>query len=140
MLHSEAGSEEINLYQRKNRLAVEVKPFRIFMKDSEENGLRKTILSYAGELEEQENKKDEAKELILTILESGEQTTKRILEQTKKQVGSKNTRAALADLIRERLIDVAKLARENLYFLTKETKAPEAKVLLSEESNLFDTS
>lgn len=140
MMQSETGSEEIKLYQRKNRLAKEVDPFKVLMRDTEENGQLRTTLTHGGELEEQENKKDEAKELILTILESGEQTTKVILEQTKKQVGSKNTRAALADLVREGLIDVAKLARENLYFLVKESKAPSERVPLREESNIFDSS
>lgn len=142
MIRSEPGAEGIDVYQRKNRLAVELPPFRILMKDSEEAEGKRTILSYGGELEEQESKKEEAKELILTILESGEQTTKQILEQTRKQVGSKNTRGALADLVQEGLVAVSKQSRENLYALIRELENLEYEptgVPSKENSNLFDS-
>lgn len=142
MIRSEPGAEGIDVYQRKNRLAVEVPPFRILMKDSEEGENKRTTLSYGGELEEQESKKEEAKGLILTILESGEQTTKQILEQTRKQVGSKNTRGALADLVHEGLLAVSKRSRENLYILARDSHDLESETpweAPNENSNLFDS-
>lgn len=123
MLHSEAGSEEINVYQRKNRLNKEEDPFKVNMKDKiDETGTVRTVLEYAGMIEEQENKKEQAKDIIIEILENGEKTTNQILDLTKKLVGSKNTRTALKELVNDKLIEFTrhKGDRQNYYFLPKE--------------------
>ena len=120
MIHSENGSEQINVYQRKNRLAVEIPPFKIGMKDVVgTGGERKTLLSYEGEIEEQEAKKDQAKDLIVSILEGEGKATNQILEMIKKQVGSKNTRSALSELVREGLIKVERQGKQNYYSMQK---------------------
>lgn len=121
MLYSEVGSEEINVYQRKNRLAVEIQPFKIGMKDVfNSDGKKTTVLDYQGEIEEQEGKKEQAKEMIMEILESEGKTTNQILEISRKQVGTKNTRQALADLVHDKIIQVTKQGKQNHYSLPKE--------------------
>lgn len=117
MLKSDSGSNEINLYQRKNRLGREIPAFQILMEDIEDNdGSTKTIFKHNGELDSEENKKDEAKEMVLDILsDKQERTTKELLEITKKQVGQKNTRLALRELVAEGTIKQSKLGKQNLY-------------------------
>jgi len=137
MIKSENGSEEIDFYQRKNRLAPEIKPFKIMMKDSEDEGPTLTKLTYAGELEDQENKKEEAKELVYGMLENGGKRTKDILELIKKQVGSKNTRLALAELVHENLIECKKEGRENYYFIPEEKGQDSTINHHIEENDLF---
>lgn len=125
MLRSESGTNEISVYQRKNRLAKEQDPFHITMTDEYVEGIKRTFLKYAGELEDQENKKEMAKELIIGILESSDgKLTKELIEMTRKEVGAKNVRAALKELVAEKLIDTVKRARENYYFLPKEGQNP----------------
>lgn len=120
MLHSESGSDLINVYQRKNRLAVEIPPFKVSMKDTtNDEGRKITVLAYEGPIEEQENKREQAKELILGILESDGKTTNQILEMTKKSVGSKNTRVALSELVNAGLIELTKQGKQNYYLLPK---------------------
>lgn len=142
MIKSENGSEEIDCYQRKNRLAVEIKPFKIKMKDEiNPNGNIQTKLTYAGEIEDQENKKEEAKEIILNALsDNDKKTTKQILELTKKQVGAKNTRIALGELVEQGLLSLEKKGRENLYFVSKDKETIENLVLDNEKENFFDSS
>ena len=121
MLHSESGSDEINVYQRKNRLSKEIDPFKILMKDSlyESNELR-TTLEYGGLIEDSENKKDQAKEIILEVLEESEgKTTKEILEITNKQIGSKNTLQALRELVDDGSLKLEKKGKSNFYSLEK---------------------
>jgi len=123
MISSNAGSEEIDVFQRKNRLSVEIRPFKLSMKDStDEGGLRRTYINYEGELEESENKKEQAKELILGILESEGRNTNQILDLTKKQVGSKNSREALNELVKDKLIKVARQGKQNYYSIINENK------------------
>lgn len=138
MMKSENGSEEINLYQRKNRLAIELKPFQILMKDQVEEEKRHTALSFGGVIEEQENKKEQAKEMIMAILESGGKTTKQIIEVTKKQVGQKNTRSALKDLVTEGLVIVTRRQRENYYVLPEEVEKMANETVPDDESRLFN--
>lgn len=124
MIHSDSGSDEINIYQRKNRLGKEEEPFKIIMKDSkDEFGKVKTTLEYGGLIEESENKKDQAKEMIIEILQEGVgKTTKEILDITNKQVGQKNTRQALVELVKDGLLTIEKKGKSNYYVLLEEDK------------------
>lgn len=142
MIHGENSSDEINCYQRKNRLAPEIKPFKISMKDEiDTQGIKRTKFTYTGELEDQENKKEEAKEIILNALsDNDKKTTKQILELTKKQVGAKNTRIALGELVGQDLLSFEKKGRENLYFIPKDKETIENLVLDNEKENFFDSS
>ncbi|MEK7066343.1 MAG: AAA family ATPase [Patescibacteria group bacterium] len=120
MLKSEPGGEEIDIYQRKNRLTKEIDPFKAIIKDQDGPDGVQTILSYGGAIEDQENKKLEAKERILEILPEGGRTKMELTEMLKKMVGSKNTQTALRELVKEGQIDMAKHGKENFYFMPKE--------------------
>jgi hypothetical protein len=123
MLKSDSGSNEINLYQRKNRLGREIPAFQILMEDiiNEDNSIH-TVFNHNGELDSEENKKDEAKEIILEVLSDNQKrTTKEILEITRKQAGQKNTRLALRELVTEGLINQSRAGKQNLYGLINET-------------------
>ncbi len=124
MIHSESGSDEINVYQRKNRLGKEGEPFKILMKDSiDELGKTKTVLEYGGPIEESENKKDQAKEMILDVLEGGEgKTTKEIQTITSKQVGSKNTKLALKELVKDGSLKLEKKGKSDFYIFQQESE------------------
>ncbi|KKQ34612.1 MAG: Virulence-associated protein E [Candidatus Nomurabacteria bacterium GW2011_GWB1_37_5] len=121
-LSSESGSDEIRVYQAKNRLDKEIPAFKILMKDSvAEDGIETITLGYDGIIEEDETKKDEAKENILALLRESEKTTKEILDVLSRQkIGSKNSRAGLKELFEEGKIDMAKRGKQNLYFLVQE--------------------
>src|SRR3989344_1081561 len=121
MLSSPDGGEEINVYQRKNRIGQEIKPFKILMRDelSEDDEIV-TRLTYAGEIEEKETQKEKAKELILNMLEGVEGLTKKQLVQGIKstaKIGDRNIQEALIELCDGRKLDVAKNGRENYYFI-----------------------
>lgn len=134
MLHSEG--DEINVYQRKNRLGKEEEPFKVFMKDTiDENGNTKTNFVYDGPIEESEKKKDQAKEIILGILEENEgKTTYEILSITNKEIGSKNTRTALSELSKDGIIRIEKKGKSNFYILNKNNEEiPETMDLLNKK-------
>lgn len=124
MIKSEPGGEEIDVYQRKNRLTREMDPFKAIIKDYEADGGVRTILSYGGAIEDQENKKLEAKERILEILPGGGKTKMEMTEILKKVAGSKNVQIALRELVGEGKIDVAKHGKENFYFIPREPQEP----------------
>lgn len=122
LLSSDSGSDEIRVYQAKNRLDREVEPFKILMKDSmTENGIQRTSLVYDGLIEADETKKDEAKEVVLELLQESGKTTKEICSVigTQKKIGKKNIRSALRELTEEGLIDYTKKGHQNFY-ITKE--------------------
>ena len=121
MIRSE-NDEEIHVYQRKNRCGIEIKPFKIIMTDSQQSGAKKTQLTYGGELEEDENAKDRAKEKILDLLPEGGRTATELLKIISSQfkIGSKNTRAALKQLETEKVITVSKQGKSNYYELNKD--------------------
>ena len=126
MLKSEAGSTEISMYQRKNRLAKEIEPFRIEMDDYyDEDEKFKTYLKYKGVIDEKETQKQEAKKCILDLLSSNTgMLTKDILGaiQDEKKIGERNIREALKELVNSEKIDYSKDGRQNYYFiLGKET-------------------
>ena len=116
MLHSDV--DDINVYQRKNRLGREIEPFKVNMIDTKDDkGCVRTRFEYGGLLDDSDCKKDEAKEMIIDILESGGKNTGEILTLVTKQVGSKNTRTALNELVKEEIINVSKQGKSNYYVL-----------------------
>ncbi len=122
MIQSMEISEEIHVYQRKNRLGMEIKPFKIGMADEDTNGVRKTNLKYLGEIEEAEIKKDEAKKAIPIYLEEGSKTTKELMEAiaTEFKIGERNLRDALRELVEEKKIEQKMKGRMHIYSLKKE--------------------
>ncbi|HEY4509243.1 MAG TPA: AAA family ATPase [Candidatus Paceibacterota bacterium] len=133
MLKSEPGGEEIDVYQRKNRLTREINPFKTIIRDHVKDEIVKTELTYGGEIEDQENKKEEAKEKILDILPDGSKTKREMVEMLKKTAGTKNVQMALIELVNEGMIDCVKQGRQNLYFLPREEEKP----LVEDEKGLF---
>lgn len=123
MLKSEPGSDEIQVYQRKNRLAKEVEPFRVSMKDEVLEDVVRTVLKYEGEIEEKETQKEEAKKCAIEFLADGGKTSNEILEaiSSQQRIGHKNIRAALNELVAEGQLDVGRKGRQNFYFIVEES-------------------
>ncbi len=120
MLRSEASSNEIEVYQNKNRLKMEIKPFKITMVENEEKTELK--LTYGGDCaEDLELKKDAAKDLIFSALAEGGKTTKELIEiGTLEKIGERNIKQAARDLQADKQIEVPyKKGRENYYILAK---------------------
>lgn len=140
MIRKDESTGNTNIYQPKNRLGPEVQPFAIKISDViDSDGQEKLEFKYVGELEEEVNKKEEAKGLILEILSSGEpKMTSHLLELTKKKVGVKNTRKALQELVAIGEIDFVKEKKQNCYFIPKEI-APEP-LVEPKTGNFFNTS
>ena len=122
MLKSEDGTDEIHVYQRKNRLGTEIKPFKIMMEDTETNGGRKTVLRYDGEIEEAERVKERIKEFVSELLKQGGKDTNEVLRASAEtlRAGGKNTRAALRELVDDEVIQMRKEGKRNYYFLSEE--------------------
>ncbi len=141
MIKSEGGSEIIECYQRKNRLAPELKPFQIVMADHLEDGKLSTLLTYGGEIDDDETKKDEAKDVIITILEKGGKSTPELLEITKKEagIGGRNTRDALRELVDNKIIEISKRSgdRANFYSLSPEGEASPEEPISIKADELF---
>lgn len=133
MLKSEPGSEEIQVYQRKNRLAKELEPFRVSMRDELVDGETRTTLLYEGIIEEKETQKAEAKKYALELLADGGRTSNEILDAigTQQKIGHKNIRAALSELVAEGRLDVGRKGRQNYYFIIEESPLEES--LVSDE-------
>ncbi|MEI6022684.1 MAG: bifunctional DNA primase/polymerase [bacterium] len=132
-LSSESGSNEIRVFQAKNRLDREINAFKIAMVDKDnEDGTRTTDLIYDGEIDEDETKKNEAKEYILELLGSGGKTTKEIKNtvSTQRKIGEKNIRLALGELVDSEQIDYSKKGRSHFYFI-KETSSLEESEIMS---------
>lgn len=139
MLRKDELSGETHFYQRKNRLGSEIKPFAVKISDGVEDSRTVFKFDYLGEIEEDANKKETAKSLILDVLSSGEmRTTKELLEITKKDAGQKNVRQALRELVLLGKINSVKVGKQNSYFLPKEEEALVGMVSPTEENSIFD--
>jgi hypothetical protein len=80
MIRSESGTEKIEVFQRKNRLGKEIKPFEILMEDRLDSaGKIVTTLKYNGELDDETTKKDDAKSTIQELLTISPKTTKQLV-------------------------------------------------------------
>jgi hypothetical protein len=123
MLKSEAGTDDISVYQKKNRLSKEIQPFRILMEDQkDEVGItRTTKLTYAGNFEEKEYKLDEAKELVLGALADGPKVVTELIELGKiEEIGEKNVRNAIRSLLEhKRISKIGKRKQAFIYDLSK---------------------
>lgn len=126
MVRKVKDQHEFLMYQMKNRLGVEIKPFKISMVDSiDEMGKHKISFEYQGETEYRDSKKGEAKDSILSLL--GEQGRTRVelidLVSKGKNIGSKNISEAIRELQHDGGILMQKHHRENFYVLpTKEVR------------------
>lgn len=136
MLQKDEASEEINVYQRKNRLGLEIKPFKMIITDSIDSyGNTKTEIKFGGFIEDGETKKVQAKELIVRMLTEGGKTRKEILSLAlEEKIGEKNTSDALREMEKSGEINSTKKGRENFYM--KPNKDRQEKV--DDFSNLFE--
>ncbi len=126
MVRKDENSGHHFIYQRKNRLGSEINPFAIKISDAlTDDGQDRLNFEYVGEIEDDVNKKQQAKELVLQILSSNELYDRKELgELTKKQVGEKNLRAALRELTASGEIDFTKEGKKYRYFLSKTEDLP----------------
>lgn len=138
MIRRNDNTGDIEIYQRKNRLDVEVKPFSIKLVDElKEDGSKRLEFQYVGEIDDDATIKETAKGLVLEILSSGETKNKKELgELTRQQVGDKNLRAALNELRETGEIDYFKDGKKHVYFIPKETEMPSGGV--SSQNNVDD--
>ena len=140
MLRKDELTGETLIYQRKNRLGPEIKPFAVKITDGQSPDGQKILnFDFVGEIEDDATKKEEAKGLILDILSSGEsKTTTQILEIAKKEVGQKNIRRALKELQNQGEVEVFKTGKQNTYTLPRENAedVPE-KDIKNETDNIF---
>jgi hypothetical protein len=123
MIKTDEVSGEISVYQRKNRLGEEIKPFKIIMSEVIREGKNRIFFKHGGGIDDKENKKELAKETIINILQNGEsKTRKEILDYLQKEakIGSKNASDALRELEDEGILDMTRLGRQNTYFISKE--------------------
>jgi len=112
--------DDITVYQRKNRLGKEVMAFKITLVDTtDSNDSVKTTISYGGEIDEKESKKDLAKEYIPELLRGGPKTTPEIVEilYKEKKIAERNTREALKELVSDNAISKRRNGRKDEYFL-----------------------
>lgn len=142
MIRRDDVTGNINVYQRKNRLGVEGKPFAVKMTDViDDRGNEKIEFAYVGEIDDDVNKKEQAKELILQILSSGGNMDRKELgELTKKQVGEKNLRAGLKELLALGEIDYIKIGKRHSYFLPTSKQEPPKTPDLEDMQDAFDIS
>ncbi len=135
MIQKDEASEEINVYQRKNRLGLEIKPFKISIRDDHDNeGVQHTHITFGGWIEDGETKKEQAKPIIKLILAEGGKTRKEVLDLAMEEnIGEKNTSDALRELQKLEEIKVTKKGRENYY----ELNTAENRFFEDEKSNLF---
>lgn len=125
MIQTDDGSDETKVYQRKNRLGPEFKPFTVKMEDifDKDFNLESIKISYLGEMDENGNKKEEAMECALIILEEGEMTVKQLLSRIK-GVGERNIRDALKDLVVSKILVQDKKGKEHIYRLNDKPVVP----------------
>ena len=114
----------LSIFQRKNRLGKEINGFKVLMTDTFVGEWQtKTDISFAGLIEDKEPKKETIKEYILDLLRSGPKTTVEIQKAVykEKDVGERNTRDALKEMLDESLINRGKVPKSNmnLYSLPK---------------------
>ena len=119
MLRSEPNTEEIRIYQLKNRGDKELAPFKIVLEDELDSKKNRVKLSYAGEIEEDHTKKEEAKEHILAILSEGGKTTPELIDICRSnKIGAKNVRQAVRELEEGGKINGQKQGSANYYTLS----------------------
>lgn len=141
MLAKDERSGETRIYQRKNRLGPEMKPYAIKIEDGFTTDNEKTLLfNYIGEINDDVNKKEEAKELIRDILSDGDsKTTNQLIELTKKIVGAKNVREALREMKKQEEVNTFKTGRQDTFVLPREKiETPSEMVSPNEADKLFE--
>lgn len=116
MLKPDNDSNTIMFYQVKNRLGIALKPFRILMTDSAEieSEDNRTKIAFDAWEQEEETLFEQAKVIVLEVLQNGPLKRKELLDVTKKlNAGSEKTiRRACKALVESGLITSTKDGRE----------------------------
>jgi hypothetical protein len=125
MLRSDERSNEIKVYQNKNRNGIECDPFKIEMKDEVDDAINTTrvTLRYVGKVDDKEFAINEAEDFVLNFVsENGNSFRKKIIEagKSEKRLGDRNISQAIRNLESKGKIDFKKVGRENEYFLKEE--------------------
>lgn len=124
MLRSNERNEEILVHHLKSRSSIEYKPFRVEMRDEVDEQLNpiKVTLTYGGGIEEKEYKIDEAKNIIISMLQETSLSRKELIErlQMESEIGEKNTSGALKELKAAGKVSVKKRNKENIYSLVRQ--------------------
>lgn len=142
MMCRDEKTDYIEFYQRKNRLGKEAPPFAVKMEDVyDENWENDSLVfSHMGTIEDDDSKKEEGKRLILDLLSDKEHKhTKTIINALNKQVGTKNIRQALRELVNTEAIDFYRDGREHCYFIPEDENSPENPIEDTKNS-IFDDS
>jgi hypothetical protein len=134
MLQKKPGDATITVYQRKNRLGEEMKPFDIWIHDTNVDPLQsQTILEYGGEHNGYEKKFDAAKGLILESLAVKSLTRQELIEIVGDETGAseRTIQGALKELHKNQQVDVKTVHRQHHYSIPT-PKTPETGVLIKE--------
>ena len=134
ILRKQPGDSTITMYQRKNRLGEEMRPFDIWIHDTDINSKNnQTILEYGGEHNGFEKKFDTAKELILESLAIKGLTRKELIEIVGDETGAseRTIQSALKELHKNQQVDVKTVQRQHHYSIPT-PKTPETGVLIKE--------
>ena len=134
MMRSKERSDEITFYPMKMRVGRELPPFRININDQKDGETTATILSYAGEIDEHQLKKDDAKESILTHLEdeTEKKGSKEIIKVLNGKCGKTAIEDALKEMREENIIGWEKVGGKYLYW-DKEKICEDNNVSLNKE-------
>ena len=128
MIKSESGSNEIFMYQRKNRLGKEIDPFQINIKEEMFDGGESAIeLTYGGLFAEKDNKFEEAAKVIPGVLENGGMFIEEVVDYlfANFSIGERNTKDAVRKLSEDGGIKKIRKGRKNFYLSIDEIGAQE---------------
>ena len=120
MLRSPKESQEIEVYHMRSRSSRELEPFKVKMEDIDDaqGEIRSVTLKFAGKPDPKLTKLEQAKGIILAILEEESRLRKDILAILEsKSIEERTASQALRDLTKEKLIVVTKSGKENQYLL-----------------------
>lgn len=142
MIRRDETTGQHHIYQRKNRLGRELNPFAVKVSEVVDiTGAPSFVFEYVGEIEDDVNKKEEAKGLIRNLLSSGEiLDRKQLVELTGRQVGKKNLIAALKELQLLQEIDFVKRGRSFCYFMPKKNEETPKESLVNDDEMGFSDS
>lgn len=121
LLMLKSNEDYIDIYQRKNRLAREINEFRIKMTDTVVDNIKKTYITFEEEIaQNNDTKKEEAKEFVIEMLQEEGKTTKELKQVLSvKKIADRNAGDAIRELVAEGIINQGKKGRVNFYTIIK---------------------
>jgi hypothetical protein len=116
-ISSPIGSNQIQVYQLKNRLAKEIEPFSILINESLLD--EKISMSYIGKIEQDRvSRKEETKDLIINLLDENKDIKMSFtkISGLLKNTGESNLRLAIKELLKDEIILKEKDGHKDVYF------------------------